>query len=67
MGECLPIYHFNYILMLLVSAFFTQPRSKSSYNVSFDPPQHILRGGQFYTSTDQSHFLPSFLLLTNST
>ena len=67
MGQCLTIYHFNYILMLFVSAFFTQSPSKSIYNVSFGPPQHILRGGQFYTSPDQSLFLPSFRLLTNST
>ena len=44
--------------MLFVSAFFTQPQSKSNYDVSFGPPQHVLRDGQFYTSTDQSP-LPS--------
>ena len=44
--------------MLFVSDFFTQPQFKSSYNVTFGPPQHILRDGQFYTSTDQSP-LPS--------
>ena len=58
MGACLPIFHFNYILTLFVSAFFTQPQFKSSYDVSFGPPQHVLCDSQFYTSTDQSP-LPS--------
>ena len=49
----------NYILMLFVSAFFTQPRSKSKYNVLFGPPQHILHVGQFYTYINRSK--PAFL------
>ena len=44
--------------MLFVSAFFTQPQSKSTYNVSFGRPQHLHCDGQFYTSTDESP-LPS--------
>lgn len=58
MGECLPIYHFNYILMFFVSDFYTQPRFRTTYNVTFGPPHHILHDGQYYTSTDQSP-LPS--------
>jgi hypothetical protein len=49
--------------MFIFSAFFTQPQFKSSYNVLFGPPQHILHDGQFYTSTDQSPLpspIPSF-------
>jgi hypothetical protein len=44
--------------MLFVSAFFTQPQSKSIYEVSFGPPHHVLSDGKFYTSTDRSP-LPS--------
>ena len=58
MGACLPIFHFNHILMLLISDFFSQIQFKSNYDVSFAPPLHVLRDGQFYTSTDQSP-LPS--------
>jgi hypothetical protein len=63
MGVSSYFFVFNYILMLLLSAFFAQPQSKSSYNVFFGPPQHILRDGLFYTSTDQTplpSFIPSF-------
>ena len=60
LNECVSLNFssFIYILMLFFSAFFTQPQFKSSYDVSFGPPQHVLRDGQFYTSTDQSP-LPS--------
>ena len=44
--------------MLLISDFFSQIQFKSNYDVSFGPPLHVLRDGQFYTSTDQSP-LPS--------
>ena len=60
LNGCLSLHFsfFNYILMLFVSDFFTQLQFKSSYDVSFGPPQHALCDGQFYTSTDQSP-LPS--------